>query len=507
MNWDKGKFEKLIGKLSEIFKENTKKNKYIYYENINDSRLLPYELNFALFAKGVADDCGGKIIGIMPYHVQNEKLLQALGGELDNIEKSPNWLEKIEIYIRLFVLILRCHTGDDVGKLYCRKVLIGDLIYSDIVRKHSDIVTLEKAGIIRYWGTYKKIITWTIVYDNKFAKKNPYIYIVGEVMHIQGVIYRLAAKHGAKLVKTPFLSNPILIQQFGKGYEYNIDRLFYEQICRKEISSVSKYKDISSLIYERSSDDSKAAFGLNKKVYNREEIISSLGLDPDKKNVVIFLHCLSDDSYHGTLSIYRDYYCWYLDTINKVKNMNNVNWIFREHPMAAIYGEEGVAKKIFDEHKTPNVYWMSKSYNGRSIPLIADAVITVSGTAGAEYSALGIPSVILGKPYYSRYGYTINIKSEKEYLDVLNKLDKINRLSENKTEVAKKVWWLHTECSTIYNTEIEGLVSEFRNKIYNGIPVKVAENIFLNKMINWLENNELKDSRLYKLGLNIFCNS
>ena len=506
MNWNKMKFEKLISKFSDIFKEDEKRQGFIYYENINDSRNLPFELNSILFVKGIADYYKSKIVGIMPYHAQNKILLEILGGELDDIKKSPKLLEKLEIFFRLFILLISCHTGSDVGKIYCRKILIGDLIYSDIVRKHSDVYTLEKSNIIKYWDTYKKAITWTVMYDNKFSKKAPLVYALGEVMYTEGTLYRMSAKHGAKIVKIPFLSNPYLVQRFGNGYEYNIDRLFYEQICKekkKAIYDVDKAKDVNSLIYDRPSIESSAAFGDTKQIYKREELINLLGVNPRKKNIFIFLHCFSDDSYHETVSIYRDYYCWYIDTINKVKNISNVNWIFREHPMAIAYAEGSVAKRIFDEHKTPNMYWMSKEFNGKNIPQIADAVITVSGTAGVEYSALGIPCVILGKPFYSHYGYTINIKSENEYIDVLNKMDKIHMLSDDKIATAKKILEIYMNCRPVYNTEIEGLISEFRSKFYEGTPYRKAESDFLDEMLNWLEKNEIKESRIYQFGLNV----
>ena len=78
MNWNKRLFEKLMQKLGHEFVNCMQVSKSIYYENINYSRNLPYELNVLLFAKGIADRINGKIIGIMPNHKQNRELLKII---------------------------------------------------------------------------------------------------------------------------------------------------------------------------------------------------------------------------------------------------------------------------------------------------------------------------------------------------------------------------------------------------------------------------------------------
>jgi len=81
------------------------------------------------------------------------------------------------------------------------------------------------------------------------------------------------------------------------------------------------------------------------------------------------------------------------------------------------------------------------SFNSRSLLNCADAVITVLGTAGMEFAALGaIPSILAGVTYYSGFGFTIEPKNQDEYFKTLDSIENIGRLTKEQQDMARRVF-------------------------------------------------------------------
>ena len=68
--------------------------------------------------------------------------------------------------------------------------------------------------------------------------------------------------------------------------------------------------------------------------------------------------------------------------------------------------------------------------------------MTIGGNAGAEFACEEIPAVIVGKPYYSGFGYTVEPKSREEYEECLKKIHEVERLDNEQIRTAKKVFYI-----------------------------------------------------------------
>ncbi|MFC1917395.1 hypothetical protein ACFLXH_01925 [Chloroflexota bacterium] len=187
------------------------------------------------------------------------------------------------------------------------------------------------------------------------------------------------------------------------------------------------------------------AFDRRKRFFSsREEFCSHFGLDPAKKLIFVMLHAFNDypHSHFAQPMIYQDYFDWFQKTLEVAKSLDSVNWIFKEHPAAEFYQTKDVSlDTIFEGVKHSHIRFLNRQadFNSRSLQYIADAIVTCLGTAGLEYSCLGIPCVLAGESPYSGFGFTIEPRSALEYRERLRHIDKLKQLSENQIKAAKIV--------------------------------------------------------------------
>lgn len=190
----------------------------------------------------------------------------------------------------------------------------------------------------------------------------------------------------------------------------------------------------------------------NKIVASRKTVLSKIGIHNEKKNIVIMSHVFSDDPHCTEKMLYRDYYTWLTETLKLTKGIDEVNWILKPHPGRASYQEDGVVEELYQKYKHSSLYWMPDEFSTLVLREIADVIVTVSGSAGYELSCLGIPVVCTGRPFYSYFGYTINPQTVDEYKKILQSINKIEKLDENKIEIAKLVFYAYNKCFSLEDT-------------------------------------------------------
>lgn len=185
-------------------------------------------------------------------------------------------------------------------------------------------------------------------------------------------------------------------------------------------------------------DHKKRAFG------SKEEFCYHFGLDPSKKIVFVMLHAFNDHphSHFAKPMIFRDYYDWFEKTLELAKSENSVSWVFKEHPAAEFYITKDVnLDTLFEGVQQSHIRFLNHraDFNTRSLPFIADAIVTCIGTAGLEYSCLGIPCVLAGESPYSGFGFTVEPQDAREYEEQLRHIRGLQRLNEDQIKAAKIV--------------------------------------------------------------------
>ena len=161
-----------------------------------------------------------------------------------------------------------------------------------------------------------------------------------------------------------------------------------------------------------------------------------------KKVIFIVAHVFSDAPHSASKMLYDDYYQWLLSTLNIIKKNPNVLWVVKPHPASKVYNEEGIVSDMISTLGVMNIRTSPPNLNVKSLINIADAIVTVLGTAGLEFSCFGIPSVLAGLPFYGGKGFTIDCETIEAYENTLLNIENVMPLTENQVQKALEIYSL-----------------------------------------------------------------
>lgn len=192
------------------------------------------------------------------------------------------------------------------------------------------------------------------------------------------------------------------------------------------------------------------AFDRRKRVFaSRQEFALRYGLDPAKPIAFVMLHVFNDHPHYFGPLLYRDYYTWFVHTIDVAATVDRVNWVVKEHPASVFYRIRGVnSDSVREKVRSRSLTFLpaDEDFNAASLPNLASAIVTCTGTTGLEYSALGIPCVLGGgSSGYGGLGLAIEPTSVDEYVAALRSVDALPRLTYRQLTLAKLVayFYLH----------------------------------------------------------------
>ena len=106
-----------------------------------------------------------------------------------------------------------------------------------------------------------------------------------------------------------------------------------------------------------------------------------------------------------------------------------------------------VYKKICSNHK--HILPFPNSASVASMPKFVHAIVTMGGSASYEYPSLGIPVFQGCESICSGRGFTIDPESKTEYLDLLQKIEKISKLNKDQIDKAKIYAFIYTVLTRI----------------------------------------------------------
>ena len=440
-----------------------------------------------LFAKGLQAKNGGDVIAIT--WRENPSLTSFLASfgikhyciETEN-SRHPVMLAKAGI--KTLSVILSSKTGEGLQKMYIDGIAAGRSIYEDIIRT-SDLSTIRD---IRTGLCIKKTahILWMFYSLDQYLKKHKPAYeICDDCAYHEAMQSALFDKHGAKVYNCSGSGiRPVAIKKNGMPMRVaevmngNLKRCINELDKSYEEEAVRILEERFAGKNGRNID--RGAFS-NKAVLNKEEFIERFKLDPSKKTVVIMAHTFTDAVYNYGEYYFRDYYDWTEETLIMAAADTKVNWVLKPHPTRKAYHENTDSiEALFNRYAREGMAILDDSISAESIKNIADVIVTIGGNAGAEFACLGVPVVIVGKPYYSGLGYTIEPASLSEYQEVLEKADEIAPLTDAQISTARKAFaWRGSKrlkaVTERFSDEFSKEVSGRYKKMYDSMALQFFE--------------------------------
>lgn len=417
-------------------------------------------------AKELAEKFGGKIIFICDR--KRRQLSKLLKKQKIKViyEQDFAWKNPI-IFLSAFLQVLRMRRkvkkGEQLLELCVEGILIGDCIYDYILRKRDEAYTIEDINWKRDFSIILNAVHRTKYINKQFLKEKPSFYLSGDFCYLVGIYVRLAQRMDA-VVRECVVSQSIydLPKLSKKQYpnQHEVVRYYLEKRESENSYNTTYINEyVENLLKNKfrgiGNKDTVCAFA-NKKEMSVEEIKSQMGLNPNKKNIVIMCHCFSDYAHCSSEMIFKDYYDWLEETLKIIHNINNVNWIIRAHPSRHLYGESDEVYELFEKYRTPSIFYFPDEYSGSVLKDFADALVTVQGTAGYEFACFGIPIVLSGNAFYSGYGYTVDNQSLDQYIETLQNMDTVTKLSEKQINRAKEIYYFRDNIFSV-ETDFEKL--------------------------------------------------
>jgi hypothetical protein len=160
------------------------------------------------------------------------------------------------------------------------------------------------------------------------------------------------------------------------------------------------------------------AYAPDKDAVDRSDICRQLGFDPARPLVGVYAANWFDYPHALGMSLFENFYDWLNATLEAAAVQQDVQWLFKAHPVDAWYGGLTLGDLI-DVARFPHIRLAPGHWHGAAMLKALDAFITYHGTVGIEAAALGKPVLVADKGWYDDWGFVKSPRSRQEYLDWL----------------------------------------------------------------------------------------
>lgn len=471
-----------------------------------------------IYAKGVESVTGAKIV---VFTWRENPLLTDLFASFDILHIALESLNRSDYgacfrsVFKTLTFILLDGSGIGLKKVRVCGISAGNSLYEDIIR-NSSLSTIKSA---RNKICIKKMlhILWTTYSLDHLCKKySPCFVVCDDIAYHEGLFLKLFHKYCSEIYNASSRGDGKII--FESNGNIKPRSMSNREWCQKRLSELGDEAVLWSEQYLKERYKGKNGRSIDrgafsgKRVLTREEIIKEQNLDPQKKNVVIMAHTFTDAVFNYGELYFRDYYDWTEQTLKLAGEITSVNWILKPHPTRSAYNEsKDSIEDMFERYKKPHIHLLSDEVSAESIRNIADVLITIGGNAGAEFACEGIPSVIVGKPYYYGYGYTIEPATRREYEDCLRKIDSVKKLNKEQIITAKKVFYIQNNAVSelLFQDEFANLVNQDYFQMVDEIALQYfASNEgtqkyndrLMKQIIDYFKSHNMKECEYYKRG-------
>jgi len=435
--------------INNFIKENKKFWSQFRPKN-NGKKLLIEEPNHpgiahanAIFARIINQAKGYVPVWLYESHFQSEEfgLFRSFfpKAKIMKPPKKTNF-QRLQIGIIARLKLFKIYLTRNILDFHYDGVRYGDILYDSYLRKNK-IATIRKIN----YKTMKRLIAFCIfrhiIIKNILHNDNYAGVLVSHQVGIRsGVMLRCALRYGYKgYLRSGRYHEPSFQCYKTLNDVYNHPHKASTIDINRIIRLGSKFEKLFLEIFKKQvsgkgSWDALNAFSKNFIYYtNRTSFNKDYKLNPSKKNVFIMLHAFNDHPHsHFRWMLFKDYYDWFVQTLEFAKKNNRVNWIFKQHPSIKWYTVKDVKFKDLFYKLPKNIVYIDeeRQIDTRSLIHCADVVITCQGSAGFELPAVNaIPSITAADNKYAGLGFAIEPKTKKEYFEILKRVDTIKKLS------------------------------------------------------------------------------
>ena len=452
-------------------KKSTEKDKILITSLIE---VVDYSIGNAIVGKILTKILNKNSIGLIKeLHFKTEIFLRSFG--IDEVYYIPegNFFSRLKYFFKSIELINNIKNTDDLLKLKYQNVDIGIAVYDHHIRftgigsceliNPKMIYFLSKALLVQNFSkklfkskpikevvqTEQQFIPSMIIFQNALLNKCRVFARIGLNNEVSVLI-----KNGLEEKFTELYTfSQELLKLVYKNYDNNmsekIDYLLKERFkgnitysCDHDIAENMEHKffDMGDLINN----------------YTKEELCKKFNWNVDKPIVVIFSTDLTDGVFKFNWKIFKDNLTGLKKTLDIIKKIKDINWLIKSHPndvkLEVVTSTEEEVLNLSKKYQ--NIRLFPKKFGCSPLPKIISAAITMSGSAGYEYPALGVPTIICTGAFYSGHGFNYEAHTINEYEKMLKNADKLIPLSIEQISKAKTFIYTHTILSKVISSLI-----------------------------------------------------
>jgi len=397
-----------------------------------------------------------------------ENLYKSFGADnIVIIDISTANQEKVNaIYDRVYPTL---KTKRDIEKIEVNGVRFGDLIYDHYLRKYSvPTIDIEDGLFVKHLKDFLSLI---VVWDDYLETHDVRAINVSHTVYKIAILPRLAISYGIPAYQTNATHVYCLSHEHLLAY---VDFSDYPEIFKSlpREQQASGLKEAAFRLERRFSGEIGVDMGYSTKSAYTDRRAGRLLQETDKKKILIATHCFFDSPHPYGINLFPDFYEW-LTFLGEISEITDYDWYIKTHP-DFLPGNLEILQIFFDKYPKFNKIPSDSSHH-QIIEEGIDVVLTVYGTIGFEYAAMGIPVVNASTVNpHNAYDFNLHPSSMDEYKDILMNLENIN-LQIDKHQVHEYYYMKH-----IYNTndwlfedyaqmesDLGGYREQFTTRIYD----------------------------------------
>jgi hypothetical protein len=180
---------------------------------------------------------------------------------------------------------------------------------------------------------------------------------------------------------------------------------------------------------------------------DKELLRTRLGLNSGRPLFCLFTHVNWDACFDMSSMIFPNANVWTLETIRRMIEQPDIDWIVRIHPGeltdGSVLSTGDIIRDAFPSLPSHiKILWADSDINSFGLYKLIDGGITIFGTVGVELAAMGKPVILAGRAHYGEQGFTHDAGSEAEYFSMLRDVADLRPLDEMQTALARRyAYW------------------------------------------------------------------
>lgn len=315
-------------------------------------------------------------------------------------------------------------------------VLVGDLIYDEYLRrsKHKTINFFDP----HFQRIFFELISYFEGYLMLLDEYQVEAVVVSNCVYHFAIPLRICCSK--KIPAFQVTSESIYRLSKNRLHAYT-EFLDYAEIAEKTASEFNEEGiKIKSRIQRRFSGEVGVDMPYSTKSAFSNSHQNSLVTGNSVIKILVATHDFFDSSHSYGFNFYPDFYIW-LESLGKISEKTNYEWYLKTHP-DPIGDSNSVLKEL--EARFPKLKMISSETSHHEIINQGiNIALTVFGTIGWEYPALGIKTInaSINNPH-TCFSFSITPTSREEYEKLLLNLESVMDFSIDLTQI-EKFYYLH----------------------------------------------------------------